>query len=68
MTAIVSRMNKYTKLVQLTLLTHAQTVCVYVSRVCFLIAQLVERLTVNQNVRGSSPRQGAKIYVGVAQW
>ena len=25
-----------------------------------LIAQLVERLTVNQNVRGSSPRKGAK--------
>ena len=24
------------------------------------IAQLVERLTVNQNVRGSSPRRGAK--------
>jgi hypothetical protein len=24
-----------------------------------LIAQLVERLAVNQNVRGSSPRQGA---------
>jgi hypothetical protein len=25
------------------------------------IAQLVERLTVNQNVRGSSPRRGAKL-------
>ena len=25
------------------------------------IAQSVERLTVNQNVRGSSPRRGAKI-------
>ncbi len=24
------------------------------------VAQLVERLTVNQNVRGSSPRRGAK--------
>jgi hypothetical protein len=26
----------------------------------FLIAQMVEQLTVNQRVRGSSPRQGAK--------
>jgi len=31
---------------------------------CFLIAQLVERLTVNQNVPGSSPGQGAKYSKG----
>ena len=31
------------------------------------IAQLVERLTVNQNVRGSSPRRRAK-YAELAQW
>ena len=29
------------------------------------IAQLVERLTVNQNVRGSSPRRGAKYLKGL---
>lgn len=29
---------------------------------------MVEQLTVNQRVRGSSPRQGAKIYQGVAQF
>lgn len=28
---------------------------------CFQLAQLVERLTVNQNVAGSSPALGAKI-------
>jgi len=31
------------------------------------IAQLVERLTVNQNVRGSSPRRGAKFNAALAQ-
>ena len=30
------------------------------------IAQLVERLTVNQNVRGSSPRRGAKFNAALA--
>ena len=30
------------------------------------IAQLVERLTVNQNVRGSSPRRGAKFEKGLS--
>ena len=30
------------------------------------IAQSVERLTVNQNVRGSSPRRGAKQIAGVS--
>jgi len=34
--------------------------CVAVSRVYSLLAQSVERLTVNQNVAGSSPAQGAK--------
>ena len=33
------------------------------NQICFLIAQLVERLTVNQNVPGSSPGQGAKMSV-----
>ena len=40
---------------------------VVVSRVYSLLAQLVERLTVNQNVAGSSPAQGAKIRE-VAEW
>lgn len=35
--------------------------CVAVSKVYSLLAQLVERLTVNQIVAGSSPAQGAKI-------
>ena len=30
-------------------------------RKCSGVVQLAERLTVNQNVRGSSPRAGAKI-------
>jgi hypothetical protein len=34
-------------------------------KTCSLLAQLVERLTVNQNVAGSSPAQGAKI-IGTA--
>ena len=35
------------------------------NRDSFLIAQLVEQMTVNHRVRGSSPRQGAKYYCGV---
>ena len=34
--------------------------CVAVSKVYSLLAQLVEHLTVNQVVAGSSPAQGAK--------
>jgi hypothetical protein len=39
----------------------------YRDQVYSSIAQLVERLTVNQNVRGSSPRRRAK-YAELAQW
>ena len=37
-----------------------------VSRVYSLLAQSVERLTVNQNVAGSSPAQGAKTWYCMA--
>ncbi len=33
-----------------------------------LLAQLVEHLTVNQSVAGSSPAQGAKVYRGEGKW
>ena len=36
--------------------------CMVVSRVYSLLAQLVEQLTVNQCVAGSSPAQGAKVF------
>ena len=38
-----------------------------VIKTCSAIAQLVERLTVNQNVPGSSPGRGAKINADLAQ-
>ena len=38
------------------------------NRDSFQLAQLVERLTVNQSVAGSSPALGAKIYRGEGKW
>ena len=43
------------------------TVIAVVSSFCSLLAQLVEQLTVNQFVAGSSPAQGAIYYGEVAE-
>ena len=39
-----------------------------ISSFCSSLAQLVEQLTVNQFVAGSSPARGANIYGEVVEW